>query len=90
MTDKTKDLISDRGKDYGPFSTHAKYTWDIKDVYHSSAKWGSLSKPQREALDMIAHKIGRILNGNPNISDHWADIAGYARLVADILEGGNP
>lgn len=29
------------------------------------------------------HKVGRILNGNPDLEDSWADIAGYARLAAD-------
>lgn len=50
-------------------------------------KWRHLAPDQREALEMIAHKIGRILNGDPNYADSWADIAGYAKLVADRLEG---
>jgi hypothetical protein len=36
---------------------------------------------------MIVHKISRIVNGNPDKVDHWVDIAGYATLVADRLEG---
>lgn len=36
---------------------------------------------------MIAHKLGRIINGDPNYSDSWHDIAGYAKLVADRLDG---
>jgi hypothetical protein len=36
---------------------------------------------------MIAHKIARIINGDETYSDSWADIAGYAKLVADRLEG---
>jgi hypothetical protein len=36
---------------------------------------------------MIAHKIGRILNGDPDYIDSWDDIAGYAKLVADRLRG---
>jgi hypothetical protein len=44
--------------------------------------WSRLDHSQAEALDMIAHKIGRILAGDPNHADHWDDIAGYARLVA--------
>jgi hypothetical protein len=40
---------------------------------------------QREALDMIAHKIGRILNGDPNYADSWHDLEGYARLVEQRL-----
>lgn len=36
---------------------------------------------------MIAVKIARILVGDCNHPDHWHDIAGYATLVADRLEG---
>lgn len=39
-----------------------------------------------EALEMIAHKIARICNGDPNYADNWVDIAGYATLVANRLE----
>lgn len=47
--------------------------------------WELLQPFQVEALEMIAHKIGRILNGDPNYDDSWVDIAGYAKLVADRL-----
>lgn len=50
-------------------------------------KWLTLPPDQREALDMVFHKVGRILNGDPDYSDSWADIAGYAKLVADRLDG---
>ncbi len=46
-----------------------------------------LSEDQRESLDMICSKIGRICSGNPNEVDHWRDIAGYAELVVARLEG---
>jgi hypothetical protein len=39
-----------------------------------------------EALDMICHKIGRIINGDANYHDNWLDIAGYSMLVADRLQ----
>lgn len=39
-----------------------------------------------EALDQIAHKISRILTGDPTHADHWRDIAGYATIIADDLE----
>ena len=41
---------------------------------------------QIESLEMILHKIARILNGNPNYSDSWFDIAGYSMLVYNELE----
>jgi len=52
--------------------------------------WHELDADQQEALEMIAHKIARILNGDPNYVDSWVDIAGYAKLVADRLAKGEP
>ena len=49
--------------------------------------WDRLSADQRESLEMVQHKVARILNGDPNYADSWVDIAGYAKLVADRLEG---
>lgn len=40
-----------------------------------------LTPTQLESLDMILHKCGRILSGDPNEPDHWRDIEGYARLA---------
>ena len=42
---------------------------------------------QREAMEMICQKMARIMNGDPNYSDSWHDIAGYATLVANRLDG---
>ena len=47
----------------------------------------NLKSYQRESLDMIVHKIARILNGDPNHVDSWHDIAGYATLVELELKG---
>ena len=50
-------------------------------------EWKKLTTYQRESLIVIAQKIARILNGNPNEPDHWHDIAGYATLVEKELIG---
>jgi len=34
---------------------------------------------------MIAHKIGRICNGNPAYKNSWTDIIGYTKLVEQTL-----
>ena len=34
-----------------------------------------------QALDLIATKLARIITGDPDYSDNWHDIAGYATLV---------
>lgn len=73
--------IEERGKRYGDFRGHASITQHLKLRMRIHPGWESLSLSQREALEMIAHKIGRILNGDPNYADSWHDIAGYARLV---------
>ncbi len=80
--------LDERGKRYGSFTGHADITQNLKHDMMASPKWGSLANDQKEALEMIAHKIGRILNGDPNYHDSWHDIVGYAMLVADRLETG--
>jgi hypothetical protein len=40
----------------------------------------------REALDMIALKLSRILSGQANFKDHWDDIAGYAKLGSEACK----
>lgn len=82
-----ESLLQERGKRYGPFESHAEITQSIKRAMHAVDGWMRLSADQEEALEMIAHKIGRILNGDPNYDDSWVDIAGYATLVAKRLQG---
>lgn len=73
--------LAERGSRYGSFPGHAKITQEIKLTMKQSPKWESLSHDQKEALEMVAHKIGRILNGDPDYIDSWTDIIGYTRLV---------
>jgi len=83
----TQDLartLEERGKRYGEFAVHAKITMDIKRLFRQHAA-ASLDDDQLEALDMIAHKLGRIFAGDPHYADSWHDIAGYAQLVATRL-----
>lgn len=84
------DTLAERSKRYGEFNTHAEITQTLKAAmrdFKDEEGWANLLDSQREALDMIAHKIGRILNGNPNYADSWHDIAGYATLVENELNG---
>lgn len=75
-------LITERGKTHGDFSDHAAATQRLKAVMRDYANWHELTDVQKESLEMIAHKIGRILAGDPNFPDHWDDIVGYAKLVS--------
>lgn len=89
MAKELNAVLTERGSRYGKFTGHAQVTQDLKDVLqgHLVSRDKALAPDQREALDMICHKIGRIINGDPDYADSWIDIAGYAKLVADRLEG---
>lgn len=87
MSTDITTTLTERGSRYGLFTEHAAITQKLKTVLYSNASWDGLEPDQKEALEMIAHKIGRIINGDPNYADSWVDIAGYAKLVADRLEG---
>lgn len=82
--------LAERGSKYGKFTEHAAVTQALKNILqtHSNMLGKSFNPDQCEALDMICHKLGRIVNGDPDYADSWIDIAGYAKLVADRLESG--
>jgi len=89
QTDTITQTLTERGNRYGVFKHHAEVTQDLKAVIagHLAIRGKQLAADQTEALDMICHKIGRIVNGDPDYDDSWVDIAGYAKLVADRLQG---
>ena len=82
-------MLTEREKTHGNFRDHARCTQRLKAVLREELE--IMEKPltmeQEEALDMIFHKIGRIVAGNANFVDHWDDLAGYPTLVAKILRG---
>lgn len=79
-------ILTERGSRYGSFEGHANVTQNIKHSMRNSNKWDMLDDDMTEALEMIAHKIGRILNGDPEYLDSWVDIVGYTQLVVNRLE----
>lgn len=89
MTDIVETL-TERGERYGKFTDHANLTKNMHRMFaaHMGTKrYEAMQADQQEALHMIFHKLARIANGDPDYADSWIDIAGYAKLVADRLEG---
>jgi hypothetical protein len=82
-------ILDSRAKDYGRFKDGAALMQGMKRLMsdHARVHDKTFADDQWEALEMIVHKIARIINGNPDKVDHWVDIAGYATLVAERLEG---
>ncbi len=73
--------LAERGRIHGEFTTHAVIAQALKAAMHASPFWAGLADDSKEALEMIAHKLARILNGGETCSDSYHDIAGYAVLV---------
>lgn len=84
-TSSIDDTLAERGARYGDFKGHAKVTQNIKAAFVESSNWPYLPDSMKESLEMIAHKIGRILNGDPYYKDSWHDLIGYAKLIEDTL-----
>jgi hypothetical protein len=87
--DEVDATLDARAVDYGKFIEGAEVMQMLKRVVQNALnnRDKTLAHDQAESLDMILHKVGRIINGNPDVVDHWLDIAGYAQLVADRLNG---
>jgi hypothetical protein len=80
-----QEILTERGNRYGEFDEHARITQNLKSVMTDTPNWEKLSLDKKEALEMIQHKVGRILNGDPEYHDSWHDIEGYAHLVSKTL-----
>lgn len=85
-TTNVNEMLTERENRYGSFTNHASISQALKAVMQDRSGWDRLAADQKEALEMVQHKVARILNGDPNYHDSWLDIAGYATLVANRLE----
>ena len=81
---EVKEELAKRDIRYGSskFYERAKISQIFKNVVRErSIGWENLSLVEQEALDMIFHKIARIVGGEQHRKDSWLDLAGYAELV---------
>ena len=86
---RVDETLNQRHETYGYFIGVAEISQDLKRAlfYYLTARDKDFAPDQTEALEMILHKIARIVNGDENHVDSWHDISGYATLVADRLKG---
>ena len=80
-----QSTLAERGETYGKFIDVAGLSQGVQEMMHRGRNWERLRSDQREALQTIASKIARILNGDADHIDSWHDISGYATLVEDRL-----
>jgi hypothetical protein len=86
MRSRLNDVLAERGRTHGDWSDNARLAQQMKELFRQEKGWLKLSACQREALDMIAGKISRVLSGDCDHVDHWRDVAGYAQLVVRELD----
>ena len=80
------ELLEERRKTHGDYTEHAECTQQVLKVLMAGRNWNYLPATMKESLHMFAHKMGRIVTGNPAIKDHWDDIAGYATLISNTIK----
>ena len=85
MSEPRDPLLQERAKTHGSFAENAKISQGLKDLFDAYGA-NRFVLAQREALDMIALKLSRILSGQANFKDHWDDIAGYAKLGSEACD----
>lgn len=84
---QVNETLAQRGKHYGDFVKTFDVIQQIKDALKDGVGWAAMPPERREALEMIAVKLGRLVSGDSGHADSWHDIAGYARLVEESLSG---
>jgi hypothetical protein len=85
MAEDTTKLLAERGKTHGEYRDHARATQGVMRVLSAEKNWSTLPDIMKETIHMIAHKLGRVVTGDPYVEDHWFDIEGYSRLVRERL-----
>ena len=77
--------LAERGSRYGRFADQALIEQSLINIMRSTPGWQRLASDQKSALEMVAVKTARILNGDPDYIDNWHDMAGYATLIVRRL-----
>ena len=78
------EILQERNATHGDFREGAKISQHLKKVV---ATYGvDLIPAHKESLDMIMHKIARLLNGDPMHKDTWHDIMGYTQLAINEID----
>jgi hypothetical protein len=83
------EVLQERGNRYGTFESNARTCQLLKNVLHAQEGWYELSYVQREALEMMMHKVSRLVNGDSTYLDTVIDIAGYNQLMLEHMRSQN-
>ncbi len=84
---EVEKILQDRMGVYGDYNINTILIHKLKRIFRNGKNWELLRSIEKESLDMIASKIGRLLGGTLGQveNDTWHDIAGYALLPSKLF-----
>jgi hypothetical protein len=83
-------FLPERQRTHGDFGRVSECAQRLKEFWRAYPSWSRMTPSQKEGIEMIEHKLCRILCGDPNFRDHWQDIAGYAMRVLEEIDQRHP
>lgn len=86
---KVGDTLNIRELTHGSYIDNSALSEALLDLCKGKlvdTNFEAMSSDQKYSITMFCYKMARILVGNPNHSDSWHDIAGYATLVDNRLK----
>lgn len=78
--------MPNRTKTHGPFEKQGDRADKIREAMELHL-CKHLRGHRRTAMNMIAEKLSRIIEGDGQFKDHWLDIAGYCECVLKEIRG---
>ena len=81
-----REILDEPEKTHGSFPQHSEISQGLKRVLFANPKAALLSDVKREALEMVCHKLARIIAGDSNHADSYVDICGYITLALREVE----
>jgi hypothetical protein len=83
------EILNERRHTHGPYTEQARVSQMLKEIARATSRWNHLPMHQKESVDMIMHKLARVLTGDNSFRDHWDDISGYSILSANEIDRGS-
>ena len=74
-------ILNARELTHGDYGEVALFCDQVLRVVTAKPGWHRLNCKQKKSMLEIVSKMARILCGDPDFDDHWADIVGYAELA---------
>jgi hypothetical protein len=84
-----ENILTERQNTHGDYKEVAEMAQLFRKLMRKTVGWTDMNDAQREALDSMATKLGRLGSGNPHFRDHWDDLAGYATLASMNCDSNN-